>query len=387
MKNQNSRKFEKSGRVAATDQNYTGVEPEWSENMTKKECATLFSKALNFYNYYLNRDDYIPIIQEYMVRNHYDAKDVAAYKHIPKTIGSIVTTGKIARMYNRGMPNWNEDYKEQLDNGISSTLSVCHEILRRKKSEPKETNTKPKPNVHEIMKEKVRTSVLCELEGMLDTWCTSNTKVVKFPIASVLRGENIPVSATGDVKEWLTKQRNEYNEAFEKTCDQMVEGYSYLSKPGLRNRIKALDDMLNELVLYKSSKAAARKPRVKKPQSAIKQVQRLKYLTEHKDYAIQSCDPTRIIGATKLFVFNVKYRRLTMFYSNGPNGFTVKGTTIKDFNEDLSYAITLRKPEDYLPIIAAKTEKQIEKALKELKTKRKSANGRINQETILIRAL
>ena len=77
----------------------------------------------------------------------------------------------------------------------------------------------------------------------------------------------------------MTKQRNEYNEAFEKTCDQMVEGYSYLGKPGLRNRIKALDDMLNELVLYKSSKAAARKPRVKKPKSAIKQVQRLKYLS------------------------------------------------------------------------------------------------------------
>ena len=384
----NSRKFERNGRVAATDSAYTGQEPEWVEGMTNDECKTKFSKALNFYNYYLNRDDYIPIIQEYMVRNHYDSKDIAAYKHIPKTIGSIVTTGKIARMYNRGMPNWNEDYKEQLENGIHSTLSVCHEILRRKKSEPKKDDAPKRPNVHEIMKEKVREKVLCELEGMLDEW-TEDTKaqVKKYPIAMILRGENIPVSATSDIKDWLTKQRDEYKEAHDKTCDQMVEGYSYLSKPGLRNRIKALDDMLNELVLYKSSKAAARKPRVKKPQSAVKQVQRLKYLTEHKDYAIQSCDPTRIIGATKLFVFNVKYRRLTTFYSNGPNGFTVKGTTIKDFNEDLSYAVTLRKPEDYLPIIAAKTEKQIEKALKELKTKRKSANGRINQDTILIRAL
>ena len=384
----NSRKFEKNGRVAAVDDKYTGEEPEWVDGMTKDECKRKFGSALNFYNYYLNRDDYIPIIQEYMVRNHYDAKDISAIKHMPKTIGSIITTGKLARMYNRGMPDWNKDYKEQLKNGIHSVLSVCHEMKRRKKSEAKKDDRPKKPNVHEIVKEKVRTKVLCELEEMLDDW-TENTKpqVKKFPIAMVLRGENIPVSATGDVKAWLTKQRNEYKEAFDKTCPQMVEGYSYLGKPALRNRIKALDELLNELVLYKSSKAAARKPRVKKPQSAIKQVQRLKYLTEHKDYAIQSCDPTRIIGATKLFVFNVKYRRLTTFYANGPSGFTVKGTTIKDFNEDLSYAITLRKPEDYLPTIAAKTEKQIEKALKLIKTKRKSANGRINQDTILIRAL
>ena len=155
MQNKNSRKFERNGRVAATDSAYTGQEPEWVEGMTKDECKRKFSSALNFYNYYLNRDDYIPIIQEYMVRNHYDVKDVAAYKHLPKTIGSVITTGKLARMYNRGMPDWNKNYKEQLDNGIHSTLSVCHEILRRKKLEPKETNIKPKPNVHEIMKEKV----------------------------------------------------------------------------------------------------------------------------------------------------------------------------------------------------------------------------------------
>ena len=379
-----TRKFQRNGQVAATDDKYTGFEPTWTDVDTKEAYDKKLSSALNFYNYYLDRDDYIPIIHDYMLTQGYDQKDCKLIQKVPKTAGEVSITGKLCRMFNMGSPDY-YDYKKVVKTNIRLMLNQAELVKESKKTV--DPNAKPKPNVHEIMKEKVRNSVLCELEGMLDTWMTSDTKVVKFPIASVLRGENIPVSATGDVKEWLTKQRNEYNEAFEKTCDQMVEGYSYLGKPGLRNRIKALDDMLNELVLYKSSKAAARKPRVKKPQSAIKQVQRLKYLTEHKDYSIQSCDPTRIIGATKLFVFNVKYRRLTTFYSNGPNGFSVKGTTIKDFNEDLSYAITLRKPEDYLPIIAAKTEKQIEKALKELKTKRKSANGRINQETILIRAL
>jgi hypothetical protein len=379
-----TRKFQKNGQVAATDDKYTGQEPTWDGVDTKEAYDKKLSKALNFYNYYLDRDDYIPIIHDYMLTQGYSTKDCKLIQKTPKTAASVITTGKLCRMFNMGSPDY-YNYKDHVKSNISSMLNQAELVKEAKKVV--DTNAKPKPNVHEIMKEKVRTSVLCELEGMLDTWCTSDTKVVKFPIASVLRGENIPVSATGEVKEWLTKQRNEYNEAFEKTCDQMVEGYSYLSKPGLRNRIKALDDMLNELVLYKSSKAAARKPRVKKPKSAIKQIQRLKYLKESKDHAIQSCDPTRIIGANKFFAFNTKYRRLTVFNARSRNGFTVSGTSIKDFDEDTSFALTLRKPEDYLPIIAAKTEKQIEKALNELKTKRKSANGRINQDTILIRAL
>ena len=380
-----TRKFQKNGLVAATDDKYTGQEPAWDGVDTKEAYDKKLSSALNFYNYYLDRDDYLPIIHDYMVVEGYDKKDLSLIKHVPKTAGEVSITGKLCRMFNQGAPNY-YDYRKLVKGNINQLLNFAESAKAAKVEKPVDTNLKP--NVHEIIKEKVRTTVLCELEGMLDEW-TNDTKasVKKFPIAMVLRGENIPVSATSSIKDWLTKQRDEYKEAYDKTCPQMVEGYSYLSKPALRNRIKALDELLNELVLYKSSKSAARKPRVKKPKSAIKQVQRLKYLNESKDHAIVSCDPTRIIGANTFFAFNTKYRRLTVFKARNRDGFTVSGSTIKDFDEDTSFAITLRKPNDYLPILASKTERQIEKALKELKTKRKSANGRINQDTILIRAL
>ncbi len=379
-----NRKFQKNGDVAATDEKYTGVEASWSGVDTKEAYDKKLSSALNFYNYYLDRDDYIPIIHEYMTAKGYDKNDLQLIKGIPKTSRDVTITGKLCRMFNRGAPDY-YNYRGLVQSKIASMLKDADEV---KKAKAKIVEAAPpKPNVHEIMKEKVRTSILCELEQMLDSWCTADTKIVKFPLATIMRGQNIPVSAIGEVKAWLNKQRNDYNEAFEKTCDQMVEGYSYLSKPALRNRIKALDNMLNELVLYKSSKASARKPRAKKPKAATKQVERLKYLSESKDHAMRSCDPTRIIGANMFFVFNTKYRRLTVFKARTRDGFTVSGTTIKDFDEKTSFAVTLRKPEDYLPIIAVKSEKQIEKALDELKTKRKSANGRINQDTILVRAL
>jgi hypothetical protein len=382
------RKFLKNGNVVAIDSKYTGEEPEWKNVTTQEEFDRKFSAALNFYNYYLDRDDYFPIISEYMVRNQFDTKDIALIKHVPKTAGNVTSTGKMCRMFNMGMPkelSW--DYEERTASAISLLVSAAEVAKAAKAPKVEDPNAKPKPNVHEIMKNKVREKILCELELMLDDWCTFEPKVTKFPLAAVMRGENIPVSATREVKEWLTKQRNEYNEAFEKTCPDMVEGYSYLSKPALRNRIKACDAMLNELVLYKTSKASARKPRTKKPKAADKQVQKMKYLSESKDHSMQSCDPTRIIGANMFFAFNTKYRKLTVFKARTRDGFTVSGTSIKDFDEDNSFSLTLRKPEDYLPIIASKTEKQIEKSLNELKTKRKSANGRINQDTILVRAL
>jgi hypothetical protein len=281
-----TRKFQKNGLVAATDDKYTGQEPIWDGVDTKEAYDRKLSSALNFYNYYLDRDDYLPIIHDYMVVEGYDKKDLSLIKHVPKTAGEVSITGKLCRMFNQGAPNY-YDYRKLVKSNINQLLKFAESAKAAKVEKP--VDTKPKPNVHEIMKEKVRTTVLCELEGMLDEW-TNDTKasVKKFPIAMVLRGENIPVSATGSVKDWLTKQRDEYKEAYDKTCPQMVEGYSYLGKPALRNRIKALDELLNELVLYKSSKSAARKPRVKKPKSAIKQVQRLKYLSESKDHAIVS---------------------------------------------------------------------------------------------------
>lgn len=379
-----TRKFQKNGRVAALDSTYTGEETEWADVTTLEEFDKKLSSSLNFYNYYLDRDDYIPIIHEYMKQNGYSKSNLRLITKIPKTVGNVTVIGKLCRIFNMGAPDFH-DYRKMVKSGITVLLNSV-------KSDSEKTSTVAeskvkKPNVHEIMQEKVREKILVELEGMLDSWCTSDTKVVKFPLATVMRGENIPISATGIVKEWLTKQRNEYNEAFEKTCDQMVEGYSYLSKPALRNRIKALDEMLNTLVLYKLGKAEARKPRVKKPKSVEKQVQRVKYMAESKDYSMRSCDPTRIIGANTFFIFNTKYRRLTVFKAKNRDGFSISGTSIKDFDEDNSFALTLRKPEDYLPIIATKNEKQIEKALDDLKTKRKSANGRINQDTILVRAL
>ena len=386
MRTKKNRKYLKSGKVASLDFKFTGEEPSW-HNCAEEDLYNKLSKCLNFYNYYLDRDDYIPIIQEYMKNNSYSDDDINTIPIVPRTSFMLNITGKLCRCYNMGMPEFAGNL-DMVKGNITDLISDAkHEMLLRKSLVVKTVDKPRKPNVHVIMTEKVRVSVLCELEVMLDEWCDAKAKIKKMPIASMLRGENIPVSFIGPVVQWLERHKSDYTDAYEKRCPDMVEGFSYLSVPQLRNRIKAIDDMLNEIILYKSSKKGSRKPRVKKPKSADKQVSRLNYLNESVEYCMQSCDPTRIVCAQTMFMFNTKYRKVTIFKAAGPDGFTVQGSTLKGFDETKSYSFTLRKPKEVLPILASKTERQVDKELSALKAKRNPAKGRINKDTILIRTL
>ena len=104
-----------------------------------------------------------------------------------------------------------------------------------------------------------------------------------------------------------------------------------------------------------------------------------------RSFGISSVAPSIIPGSKKLFTFNTKYRRLTMYQASSTDGLGVKGTTVQNVDAKVSFELTIRKPDDILPVIANKTEKQISKIIDALKTKRKVPNGRINNETILLR--
>lgn len=387
-----TRKFLKTGLIASPDYKWTGEEVTWKNVKDKDDYFKRFNRSLGFLNYYLDRDDFIPIIAEYMKNNGWPKAKVDMIKFIPKSTANVSTIGKLCRMFNMGMEDSYKKYdtrdlKSEIKRGINVFISDAH-TNKSESSNKKESTKKPKVNVHAIMQQKVRENVLTELELMLDEW-TYNEKanVRKINLTSILRGENIPVANLGQIKEWIEGKKSEYVAAFEKTCPDLVEGYSYLSKPALRKRISLLDDLLNDIILYKASKASARKPRAKKTKSASKQIERLNYLNESKEYGVQSADPTRLIGANMLYIFNTKYRRLTVLKARTRDGFTCSGSTVKDFDAENSFALTLRKPKDVLPIIVAKTERQIAKALDNLKTKRTIAKGRINKDTLILRTL
>jgi hypothetical protein len=64
---------------------------------------------------------------------------------------------------------------------------------------------------------------------------------------------------------------------------------------------------------------------------------------------------------------------------------SVKGTSIINFNENLSICKTLRKPEEKLKEFKAAGKVQLRKFLDDINATDTKMNGRLNEETILLK--
>lgn len=374
--------FDRHGRVNAFDGKYTGEEPTWTGDVLDSQEAIdkRFSSALNFYGYYLSSKDLLPDLLTYM-EGRYDKNEVKLLKKFGEKLG-LITPSKIARMINRGMPVGDKD--KTIDNMIRPSLTDARnmkEIIEAKSAD------KPAISIQERLSNKVNDKVIYHLDMMIDDngWATDETKVNGVDITSLLKAGEIPVNGLNQITKWLETFKHGFVSAYSKTDSDYVEGYSYLSRPAINNRIKELDKMLTQVEKYRGANTKARKKRNKKVKSADAQVKNIKYKQSDDEFGLSSIAPSVIPGSKKLFCFNTKYRRLIMYEGNSTAGFGVKGTTLQNFDIKTSFELTIRKPDDIIPVITNKTEKQISKIIDALTTKRKVPNGRINNETILLR--
>ena len=123
---------------------------------------------------------------------------------------------------------------------------------------------------------------------------------------------------------------------------------------------------------------------MRKPKAADKQITNLKYRKEDHEFKIASVLPILLVGAMRIYVFNVKTKELTEYVTDSTKGFEVKGTTLQNVGSD-SRKTRLRKPTEILPIIQAKTIRQIDNTWNSLTTKTNSPNGRLNSDCVLLR--
>jgi hypothetical protein len=125
---------------------------------------------------------------------------------------------------------------------------------------------------------------------------------------------------------------------------------------------------------------ATRKPRKKKEKTPSQLVAKLK----HDNTGIRAED---IIGASQLWLYNSKYKVLTVLNAMGPVGLSVKGSTVTGFDEKISLAKKLRKPEVTIDRLTLGGKIVLRKLMDELTTKPKVANGRCNIDTVLMRVI
>ena len=288
--------------------------------------------------------------------------------------------------YNTGLEEcerskyWFDASMKRLSDLIEPGKDLHYEKLQAKQDSDKVVTLSPQQR----LQRKIANTIMVDLDDLEDKWIEGEK--ASIDVYGLFRKYGLSGSATLPVRQVVEGWLLDYEDAYHKRCEQAVEGYSHLKRPELNRRIKECQAMLADCDRLKSAAKANRTVRVKKPQSIDKQVARVKYRKEDPDFKIVSINPATFIGKARLIVFNVKYRRLTEYVTHDPKGFIVSGTTIKNFDKEASRTLTLRKPMEILPQVAKCTPRQFSKLLDGLKTKPAVPNGRINEDTVLLRA-
>jgi len=354
-------------------------------------AAAPIDKGFDAVKYYFHLDidkkDMVSVMKTY-IKNHFKKNDQKAILSNPDyKFWNMTHYAATAFWVNTNQPETDQTkkYSNALQKYLEDLIEPGKDLLKEKAEESKEKSNVITFSPMQRLQRKISNTIMQDLIDLEDEWIEGETTTID--IYNLFKKHGLSGSATIPVRELIEGWLTDYEDAYEKRCDQAVEGYSHLKRPELKRRVKACQDMLLDLDRIKSAAKASRNVRVKQPKAADKQISKVKYKKEDTEFKLVSINPIQMVGKSRLYTFNTKSRMLTEFITESTNGFEISGTTIKNFDTVNSRTVRLRKPDEFLPLVLTKTPNQIDKEWKSLTTKSSVPNGRLNADTILLRVL
>ena len=393
------------------------AEPNWegAVEWSGEEFHSFRRRAIDFYYQEFKPADLIPYLWEWMKNNEYTARDIKAAKAAPNhSVPSVACS--IARCLTNGMPNvhpaWNTyweslagtsgtpgDASDYVREAIAKLISIGEPQISAKEAEEKRqakmSKQVYKPTIQDRLDEKVD-EILGELEGRYDAVILNDKKAAPDAY-NLFKVEKLPQARIGQVVEFATLRKQELTQelaAVKAGDEQAKEGYAHMKPADWKRHIAWWDVLLQECDAFAQLKKTTRKARVRKSPSKDKLVAKLKFKKEDTDLKLVSVNPTDIVGASELWVYNTKTRKLGKYVAlnvdpkgldRSGTGLTIKGTTIVGFKEDESVQKTLRKPAEQLSTFNKSGKIQLRKFMEGIRTTETKLNGRINADTMLLK--
>jgi hypothetical protein len=217
----------------------------------------------------------------------------------------------------------------------------------------------------------------------------------KAPSLNQLESFNLNQAEINEFFEILDKERGEFEELTRVRLmknrsdwdEQLVEGYSNIKKSTTKDLIAWYNDVASFIMNIKQTKKITRIRR-KKPTDKAKVVKRLRYLQEFKDLDIKSENPVDIIGASEVWYYDVKRKRLGVYKSEFSGGLGVKGTSIDNYDVDSSYEKTVRKPDEVLAMFKKARANGLHKFMNDgIRGKKMIVRKRLQPNSVLLRIL
>lgn len=351
------------------DEKFVGPEPMLTEVCTESDLG----KAINWYNYVCDSGQAKEFVVEYMKKVKYDKNDI-------KKIGRAKinnSAGWMSRILTNGgvLP---EGYEERLNGTIKASISKVE-------PEQDEIVVEPVKNVISIQ-QKVNNKV-SELIGEIEEQIDLLIKVGKtdFNIGNWLRNNNVKPQISSKIAAYYRPLYIELYDALEGKDKELKVAYRHLKKIQLKNYVEFVRSILAATEARSIVEKASRKPRKKKQKPASVLSSKVQYLAEDETFKIKSVKPVDMVGAQQIWVFNVKYRNLTVYNAMSHSGISIKGTTLVGFDEKTSITKKLRKPEATLKAVLDGGKVGLRKIMDNIKCKPSAATGRINKETVILK--
>jgi hypothetical protein len=116
-------------------------------------------------------------------------------------------------------------------------------------------------------------------------------------------------------------------------------------------------------------------------------VEKVQYQKQDNEFKLVSANPELLIGATQVWLYNTKYQSLSVYNATPLAGIGVKGTTLTNYDTDQAISKKLRKPDEAIQKLLTAGKVELRKFMDNLTTKPGNANGRINNNTIILKVV
>ncbi len=366
--------------------------PIWDncEQMTAEQFLRHWHSAMSYYRLEFSGKDLKPAIVKWMTSIGCTKEDITAFKKT-KDNRCNVTMGAIASCLLRGMPAVRADFNNGRDTAAWLRESI-NEVIEQGKNDVEDEVIDIKPAVVQpSIQDRVRESAYKmteEIEDAIEGFQTDpdNFDPKAFKVLNLLKGKEAKAAHARIIKGFYSRDLEELEELASGDADeQLREGYSHRSRKQIKKLIEFYQEIMSACDMLGQEAKVNRKPRKAKVVPKDKIVAKLKFKKTDEPLKLVSINPADIIGSKELWVFNTKTRKLGKYVANEYMELGVKGTTITGFNEHTSIQKTIRKPDEKLKEFKAAGKVQLRKFLEDINATDTKMNGRINEETILLK--
>lgn len=330
-------------------------------------------RALNYYNVAFDNKDKRKWFMSYVGKKSNDFDSLSDWDF--RSVGTMI------RLKQRNQPLSEKDLAF-----IETTISALREKAKGDRSTSRfekkvEETDKPKVSIQERM-------VLAaaehagEINGLIDEFILNGTDI---DVSAYLKANDVSAPVSKHIPKWFNKTIDELKEYVDGSDKQLTEGYSNLGKTKAKKLIRMLEAIDDACKQQAVSSKVARKPRVRKEKPASVLAAKVKYMREYTELGLKSEPPVRIVGASEVWIYNTKYKKLQVYRALGEGTLSIKGTTITNYEVATSGAKTIRKPEETIKNFVGLAKRSLGSEFKALKTKESAINGRINEDCIILR--